>query len=61
MPNKVTYTDEKTPMKVLRAIIGNNDLDVHTAFAVVDRVQEAGILFVEPVPAANKNDAPVQE
>jgi hypothetical protein len=59
----VYYTDEKTPMKVLRAIVGEGTeaLDLIVAFAVVDRVQEAGILFVEPVPAANKNEAPVQE
>lgn len=61
MPNKVTYSDEKTMAKVYRAIVGDAELDIKQALDAVDRLQAAGILFMEPVPAANKNDTPVQE
>lgn len=47
MPNGVTYSDEKTNNKVIRALMGNNDLDFQQVMDAVERLQEAGILFRE--------------
>jgi hypothetical protein len=61
MPNKVTYSDDRTLPKVYKALHGENDLSFEQTIGAVERMQSAGILFVEPVPAANKNDAVVTE
>jgi hypothetical protein len=54
MPNGVTYSDEKTFPKALQAIVGNNEMELMAAFAVVNRLQDAGILFREEVPAESR-------
>ncbi len=51
MPNGVTYSDEKTLPKVYTALAGNGDLDFPQTLAAVSRLQDAGILFREEVPA----------
>lgn len=51
MPNGVTYSDEKTLPKVYKALAGDSDLDFPQTLAAVDRLQAAGILFREEVPA----------
>lgn len=61
MPNKVWYSDEKTVPKAMRAIAGGGAFSLDQVLDVVDRIQAAGVVFVEPIPAANKNDAPVQD
>lgn len=49
MPNGVTYSDEKTNNKVIRALMGDKDLDFVQVMDAIDRLQEAGILFREEV------------
>lgn len=51
MPNAVTYSDEKTLPKVLRALMGNDDLEFNQVMGAVDRLQAAGILFREEAEA----------
>jgi hypothetical protein len=47
MPNAVTYSDEKTPVKVIKALVGSNDLELDQVLAAMERLQAAGILFRE--------------
>jgi hypothetical protein len=51
MPNGVTYSDEKTLPKVYKALFGEGDLDFGQVQKAIDRMQAAGILFREEVPA----------
>lgn len=49
MPNEVTYSDEKTQTKVLKALFGEGALDFDQVLRAIERMQAAGIIFREPV------------
>jgi hypothetical protein len=59
MANEVSYFDETTMTKVLKALHGENDLDFTQTLDAVNRLQNAGILFREAArrdkPAAKAN------
>lgn len=50
MPTAVTYEDNKTITKVMKALAGQDDLDFAAVLSAVERLQSAGILFREEVP-----------
>ena len=47
MPNSVSYSDESTITKVYTALASNGEMSFPDALAVVNRLQNAGILFRE--------------
>lgn len=50
MPNKVFYTDDKTPYKVMRALTADGAMDLPSALDTIDRLQGEGIQLVENAP-----------
>lgn len=49
MPNEVTYVDESTKTKAMKALFGEGALDFGQVLAAVERLEAAGIIFREPV------------
>lgn len=49
MPNEVTYVDEGTQTKAMRAMFGNGDLDFDQVLGILERLNSAGIILREPV------------
>lgn len=49
MPNEVTYVDEQTQTKAMKALFGEGALDFGQVLEAVERLQAAGIIFREPV------------
>jgi len=64
MPNEVTYVDEATQTKAMRALFGNGDLNFDQVLAVIERLQTAGIILREPVeskPRGPRTKAQVEQ
>lgn len=47
MPNSVSYSDEGTVVRAMTAIAGDGDLNMAQLMGVLNRLNEAGILFRE--------------
>jgi len=50
MPNKVFYTDNRTPVKAIRALTQDGAMDLDAALSVMDRLQGNNLEIVEPAP-----------
>lgn len=66
MPNGVTYSDESTINKVYTALAGNGEMSFPEALVIVNRLQNAGILFREQaeerkIGPRNKTEETLQE
>lgn len=49
MPNEVTYVDEQTQTKAMKALFGEGAMTFGEVLDAVERLQAAGIVFREPV------------
>lgn len=50
MPNRVYFTDERTPFKTMRALTQNDSMTLEQALDTVDRLQGNGLQIVENAP-----------
>ena len=57
MPNRVYFTDEKTPFKTMRALTQDGAMDLEGALATIDRLQGNGLQIVENAPKNATADA----
>lgn len=53
MPNRVFYTDDNTPYKVMGALTGDGEMDLKDALNSIKRLNASGLVVVEYAKAGS--------
>jgi hypothetical protein len=61
MPNQVTSHNDRTMLRALQALMGDNKISMDEAMDALDRLANAGLLIREPAEKEDKAPKDVQD